>query len=378
MKLRHHQQYFIDSDPGIHMLLWSMRLGKSLPAKLWSLKPHRKGNVIIISMKSNKKDWQDLCPHATVYSKEEFKKVWKDIENPTALIVDESHFFNSPLFMAKKRSAMAEALYNFISKHENLPRLFLSATPLSNEPASCHTALTYLGHDIDWKKYRDIFYTLEKRPFLPYPAWLPNKDWRKEANKMLERSSRISIVSLQDCADVPPETDEVLEVRGKKYEHDEEYHWTKEHRHAQTFKIPKIKELGYGHRKLIIVCHYTDTIDLYAKKLKGQKDVFVLDGRTKDQGQIIKDAQESSDCYLIVQAQMGMGYDGYMFDAMVFTSMPHKVSYYSQMRGRLVSLDHPKPRLYYHILSGQWDKRIHKDVLNGEDFNILKYEKVTA
>lgn len=372
MKLRPHQQRFIEQNPDKALLVWEMRTGKSLPAKLWSEHESRNKNSLIICMKSNKKTWVELCPHATVLSKEEFKKY--GFKNPSSVVVDEAHFFASPLFITKKRSQLSEALYKLVRENPELPVLLLTATPLTNDPASLHTLLTYIGKYIDWKKYRNVFYSLEKRPYLPYPAWMPKKNWRKEANKILEKYA--DIVSLKDCVnELPAVIEEIIHIKStpKKYKIDEEYHWTKDHLHEQTFKIDTLKELANGHRKIILVCYYTEQIDDLKDKLKELKPVYVLDGRTKDQEQIISDAQNDSDCFFIVQSKIGMGWDGYMFDAMVFVSMAHRVIDHTQMKGRLTSVDYPKPNIFYYINAGKWDDRIYESVSNGEDFNIHNY-----
>jgi DtxR family Mn-dependent transcriptional regulator len=57
------------------------------------------------------------------------------------------------------------------------------------------------------------------------------------------------------------------------------------------------------------VCHFTQQIDDLVVALKNDKPVFGLDGRTKDADKTKREAQEASDCYFIVQAKMGFGWD---------------------------------------------------------------------
>lgn len=376
LKLRPHQERFLTSNPSHAVLVWSMRTGKSLPAKLWSEHPDRNSNAVVICLKANKTEWKTNCPHATVLTKEEFKKVWKTINNPSCVVVDEAHNFAAPLFITKKRSQLVEALYGLIKKYPKIHVLLLTATPLTNDPASIHTLLTYVGHYIPWKeKFQPAFYTLEYKPFLPRPAYFPIKDWRRPANELITKYC--DVVSLADCVEfMPPVEDIIITVKGTKreYAEDEEYHWTKDHKHEQVAKLDEIKKLGDGYRKMILVCHYTEQIDYLAEKLKHDKPVFILDGRTKDQGKTIKDAQESPDAYLIVQAKIGMGWDGYMFDCLVFVSMAHRVIDHTQMKGRLTNVDIPKPQVFYYILGGKWDRIIYNSIMAGEDFNIHKHE----
>lgn len=379
MELRPHQQRFIKQNPDYALLVWEMRTGKSIPAKLWSEHPKRNKNAVVVCMKSNKKDWQKLCPNTHVCTKEEFKRDWRTISLPTALVIDEAHNFAAALFITKKRSQLAESMYHFIKQNPKMHVLLLTATPLTNDPASIHTLLTYIGRYIDWKQFQQKFYTLEYKPFLPRPAWFPKKDWRIIANELIQKYA--DIVSLSDCVEsLPPVEDIVISTKGEphNYAEDEDYHWTKDHKAEQVNKLKNIEEIGDGFRKVILVCHYTEQIDYLADKLKNKKPVFVLDGRTKDQSQTIIDAQASPDAYFIVQAKIGMGWDGYMFGCLVFVSMGHRVLDSEQMRGRLVSVDHPKPNIFYYLLceGNSWDRAIYESVvLNGLDFSLHNYEK---
>ena len=379
MKLRPHQERFLASNPDKAILVWSMRTGKSLPAKLWSEHPSRNTKAVVVCLKANKQQWVELCPSAIVVTKEEFKKRWKEFSDATALVIDEAHNFAAPLFITKKRSQLVEALYGLIKNNRAMHVLLLTGTPLTNDPASIHTLLTYVGHYRDWKEFQREFYTLEYKPFLPRPALFPIKNWRQKANELVYQYC--DVVTLADCVEsLPPVEDIVIRVKSEKreYAEDEEYHWTKDHKHEQYAKVEAIKELGSGYRKVILVCHYTEQIDYLADKLKNDKPVFVLDGRTKDQGQTIKDAQESPDAYFIVQAKIGMGWDGYMFDCLVFVSMGHRVIDHTQMKARLTNVDIPKPQVFYYMLGGMWDTRIYNSIMAGEDFNYERFTRTTT
>lgn len=367
MLLRKHQQKFIDENPDYALLAWEMRTGKQLPACLWSNHPRRNKNPIVICLKQNKKDWQRDAPHATVYTKEEIKKYAKDIKNPSCLVIDEAHVTGSPLF-TKNRSQLSTAIYNLIKDNPDMHVLLLTATPIRNDPSSLHTLLCYRHIFIPWKEWRERFYTLEYRPFLRFPAYFPKPDWRIKIRPILERYA--NIVSLRDCVDdFPPETVEIIKVKTKPYvpQVGELPKWTDHHQAEQEGKAEVIKTLGY--RKLIVVCHYTNQIDSLTKELEKDREVFILDGRTKNPDQIKRQAQESPECYFIVQASMLMGWDGYMFGAMVFASMSHKSVDHTQAKGRLRTVDDPHPVIYYYLIGGKWDKRIYDSIMENRNFN---------
>lgn len=368
MILRKHQKRILELNPDKALLCWEMRTGKSLPASIWT--NQRGNNGIIVCPKQLKKDWEKLNPEAYVLSKEEFKKKWTDIVNPTSLVIDEAHTFGSALF-TKQRSQLSTAMYNFIKQNPQLPVLLLTATPIRNDPSSLHTLLCFIGLYIPWPKWRDRFYSLESRPYMPRMAYFPKQGWQKDIKTILEKYA--DIVSLKDCVDYLPEvTKEIVKIKSPKFIKDDEYHWTKEHLNEQTNKADYIKTLGY--RKIIVVCHYTAQIDELKKTLSKEREVFVLDGRTKNADEVKKQAQESDECYFIVQASMGFGFDGYMFGALVFVSMSHKSLDHTQMLGRLTNIDEPKPQFFYYLIGGRWDKRIYDSILLNEDFNPHSYE----
>jgi hypothetical protein len=227
----------------------------------------------------------------------------------------------------------------------------------------------------EWKEFQREFYELQYKPFLPRPAWFPKKEWRAKANTLVYKYA--DIVSLKDCVgQLPPMTHEVIKIKTppREYADDEDYHWTKDHLHEQSEKVSKIKEIGSGYRKVILVCHYSAQIEELAHQLKNDKPVFVLNGDTKNPAQTKQDAQEAEDCYFIVQAKMGFGWDGYMFGCMIFVSQAHRQLDHTQMLGRLTSVDYPKPLIYYTLIGGRWDRIIYEALENGEDFNPHKHE----
>jgi len=373
MKLMPHQQRAIDRNGNYELWCWSMRTGKTLPASLWSNHPIRNSNPYVLCLKKDKKPWQKAAPHATVLTKEEFKKVWESIEKPSCVVVDESHWAHGALF-TRQRSKQAEALYRFIKKWPDMHVLLTTATPVRNDPSSLHAALCFIGHYIPWKDWQEEMYELTYKPYLPRPAWMPKKDWRERCRPYLEKYA--DIVKLEDVVDyLPPETHEIIEVPTPLYEYkeDEERRWTTEHQHEQTEKHKAIQELGDSHRKLIIIAHYTATVESLAAKLKTQKPTYVLNGQTKNQQEVIEAAQQADDCYFIVQAGMASGFDGYMFDAMVFTAMSHKVTEYMQSLGRLHHTQHIKPAIYYYLIAkypkgGSWDADLYASIKAGKDF----------
>ncbi len=362
-----HQQKIIDLNPSKILLDWSPRVGKTLPACIWIDLPSQRGNTYIICKKSNKREWQGMGTLANVLTKEEFKKQAPFIKNPTAIVVDEIHNFGAALFI-KGRSALATSLYNLLKEYPDCHFMGLSGSMVRNSPWSFHTLLCYLGVYIDWKEWRRQFFSLEYRPFMLRPAYFPKNNWREGVYEY--RKKYCNQVSLQDVVDyLPPIKPQVVHIEQKKYQRpvDEIVTWVHEHRHEQQGKDEWILEQEY--KKVIIVCRYTEQIISLAKTLVDYKPVFILNGQTKDQGETIKKAQESEECYFIVQAKMGEGWEGYMFDCMVFASMDDAFVSNFQMHERQRNIKNLRDIEIVYLIGGDWDEKIYKSFLLGQDFN---------
>lgn len=376
MKPYPYQQKFIDENPTHAILAWEMRVGKSLPAAIWIDAKEQRGNTYIITPKQNKKDWIAYKTKATVLTKEEFKKT--EITDPTAIVIDEAHYFASALFVrrGKGRSQLSEKMYSLVRNNPDMHVLLLTATPIRQDAWSLHTLLCYIGVYYDWKKWREKFFEQEAMPFLPRPKWMkpwetpavwvPKSDWRTTIRPILEK--HCNIISLRDIVDyLPPIDPQIIKIKQSKYIKPFDKTWVDEHLHEQKGKHKEV--LRFGYEKMIVVAHYTEQIDDLKTELSKEKTVYVLDGRTKDATNVKKAAQTDPDCYFIVQSSMGFGFDGYMFSAIVFVSMSHSCLNHTQMLGRMRHPKHLKSVPAYYIQGGRWDERIYKTIEQGKDFN---------
>jgi len=362
-----HQQRIIDLNPKKILLDWSPRVGKTLPACYWIDNPQQGNNTFIICKKSNKKEWQSMGTRATVLTKEEFKKHASKIVNPTAIVIDEIHNFGASLFV-KGRSELATTLYNLVKAYPNCHLMGLSGSMVRNSPWSFHSLLCYIGVYIDWKQWRTEFFELTKTHFQPWPIWMPKKNWREGIYKL--RKKYCDQVSLSDVVEyLPPVKPTVVKIKSDKYVPPvgEIVTWTNEHQHEQRNKYKWLIELEY--KKIIIVCRYTEQINDLANKLKEYKDVFILNGQTKDQGNTIKKAQESEECYFLVNSKMGESWDGWMFDCMVFASMDDAFVANFQMHERQRNIKNLKDIEIFYLIGGHWDQKVYNSFLLGQDFN---------
>lgn len=215
MKPLKHQQDFLDRNPRKALLNWEMRVGKSLPAALWIDMPCRAGNTYIICKKKNKQSWKDFNTRATVLTKDEFRPIAHTIKKPTAIVIDEIHWFGSGLFV-KGRSGLSTALYKIVKEYPECDILGLSATMIGQNPWRLHTLLCYIGIYYDWKTWREKFFELKKMPFLRFPAWFPKKDWRVGVEAI--RDKYCSTIALHEVVEnLPPAETKIIKIKQKKY-----------------------------------------------------------------------------------------------------------------------------------------------------------------
>lgn len=200
-----------------------------------------------------------------------------------------------------------------------------------------------------------------------FPAWFPKADWREKLKPI--RDKHCDIVSLHDIVkDLPQPEERIIKIKNKPVVGER---WTDEHKEEQKGKVQEILNLGY--KKLIVVCFYTEQIDELAKELAKEKPVYILDGRTKNADGVKTNAQQADECYFIVQASMGFGFNGYMFGAIVFASMMHSIVDYIQMTGRQRHIEHIVTPQFIFLIGGKWDQRILTSIKNNENFNPHKY-----
>ena len=355
--------------------LWcaEMGTGKSFTAKLWIKQGQRGDNPVVLCPKQIKGEWQKAVKH--VYTPYEVRT--KELPPaPTAVVIDEADEYASPLFIARSRSKMAENLYNYLREYPDCPVLLLTATPIRSNPWNLHTLLTYIGNYEDWRDYQQRYFELVSRPYRPRPFWQPRVGWQQKIQGELEKHATIAL--MKDMVDyLPPETHEVIKIKPPKYEKNEEWEATKQfvedHRSEQREKHKHIKEIGKGFRKAVVVAHYREQIDQLAKELGKERTTYVLDGRSKDVESIIANAEASSECYFIIQASVGAGFELPSFAAMVFASQGYSVRNFVQMKARIKRINALKPVKYYYLQGGKCDQAIYNSIQNNRDFVPSEY-----
>ncbi len=374
MKLLQHQIKYAKGYKDKALLCHEGGTGKTVCACVW-LHDNRDMKALVVCPKKVKGKWEqalkDWGTKATVLSKEEFKK--SPIEAWSALIIDEADEFASPLFVAKSRSQLSTKLYELVKAYPETPILLLTATPIRSTPWNLHTLLVYLGHYIDWKTWRSQFFELAHLPYLPRPAYMPRSDWRKRIRPVLEKYA--DIVLMKDCVDLPEITEQKILVKTPKFiKTPDTKVFFDEHRWEQQNKVSNILDIGHEYRKVLVVAYYREQIEQLQKELSKDRETFAIHGGINDQEAVIKQAQESDECYFICQASIGAGFDADSFSCVVFASMSYAVRDYLQMTYRTKRIHNLHPVIYYYLIGGRCDKAVLENVEKGFDFIPSKWD----
>ncbi len=373
MKPLRHQQQFLDrvkTKQYKNLIVWEGGTGKTIAGCLW-LKDKRDVYALVVCPKRVKDKWKEELKkwgtEARVVSKEEFKRT--PIEKWSAIVLDEADEFASPLF-TKGRSQLSTHMYNLL-KTCPTETLLLTATPIRSNPWNLHTLLTFSGNYIDWKKWRNHFFVLEIRPYLPRPAWLPRDNWRELIVPVLEKYA--DIVLLKNCIDdLPPKTVEVIKLptptgfKLEEWEPSKAFH--AEHKHEQKDKVKVILDIAKEYRKVLVVAYYVEQIQELEKELSKNRQTFAVYGGVMLQEDILKEANKVPECFLIVQASLGAGFDANTFSAVIFASMSYAVRDFVQMGYRVRRIHDLHPVKFYHLNAGRCDKAIYDNVEKGKSF----------
>lgn len=389
MKLFNHQLKYSFGYKDKELVVHEGGTGKTVCAAVW-IGDDRDDNALVVCPKRVVKKWEEELAkwdtHGTVISKEQFRKDIIKIqeEHFSSITIDEADEFASPLFLKSGRSGFSTALYNFIRMYPDMPILLLTATPIRSNPWNLHTLLCFKGYYIPWEDWREAFFTLTFkgrwsdnpahpcRPYLVHPSWLPKEDWRQRIRYVLERNA--DIVLLRDCIkDLPPETSEYIHVKCDPIVIEEE--WTPtaafvaEHKNEQLYKADDIISYSKEYRKVLVVAYYTEDCERLEKQLSKDRKTYMVNGQVKNQEGILKEANaDMGECYLIVQASLGVGFDADTFSLMIFTSMSYGVRDWVQMKWRARRIHNLHPIKHLYLLGGRCDEAVLHNVQLGKQF----------
>lgn len=379
VELYAHQKKLLDNENNDNKILsWETGTGKTYASKLWLQQKNRLRCALVICPKQIREKWKEDVPQAHVYSFEDFKKY--DLpDNPSAIVIDEMDYLASPLYIAKSRSQRTEKAYHYILSNPQAHILGLTATPVRSSPANMHTLAVlsrqYPPDKKHWYLYRDKYYELQYKPYLPRPAWLPTATWRTDMQELIDRYTITACMS--DVVELPPETHEVIKLKAPDYDSNPEWEPKKQfvydHKLEQESKPKKILQLSRGYRKVVVVAYYREQIEQLYTALSKDRKTFVVHGGVHNQEEVINEAERDPECFIVIQASISAGFELKSFDTMIFTSQSYSVRDYVQMKGRIRRIDALKKVRYIYLHGGRCDKAVYDNVMAGKDFIPSEY-----
>lgn len=375
MGLMSHQVKFAKDYTGPNLICHEGGTGKTVCACVW-LRDGRDDDALVVCPRKVMKKWKASLKtwgtKATVIATDELKTL--PLKHWSAKVIDEADEFASPLFVAKLRSDRSVSLYNLTQAYPDIPTLLLTATPVRSNPWNLHSLLTFAGKYIDWKEWRRKYFYLQypdygEFRYLTRPAYLPKPNWREMTKE--ELIEHTDIVLLRDCVDeLPPITEEMVEIKTPKFTLEDGVVPTffDYHRHEQQNKYKEILENGRNYRKVLVVAYYIEQIEDLQNKLSRDRETFVLCGKTKNQEDVIEQATKSDECFFIVQASIGSGFDADTFSCIDFASMSYAVRDFVQMKFRVRRIHNLHPVKYRFLIGGRCDRAVLENVQKGKDF----------
>lgn len=402
--LYNHQQKLLDLNPKKYLLAWSTGSGKTRAAIALGQKNSEK--ALVICPKSLVEQWREQVPEGwLVISKETFKRDWTKIGFYSCLIVDEFHYFSN------YKSGLTKSLLAYINFFFPTHIYGLTATPYLSSTWNLYTYGLIFGKKWKWFNWNLAYFDQIKMGryqtksgaikdrIVPVAKQLIN-------GQSLEREVRRLVaclggtVALEDCFDVP---EQIFQV--------EHFELTKEQKTAikeawdplpvvrygkvaqicggslksdgynedQYFKCEKLNrviDLISEHKKIIVVCHYNNEIDLIQSKVKDKK-VYIIRGDVKNRHEVVKEAEADDDCLVLIQAACSEGYELASFPLMVFYSYNPSLKDYVQLRGRILRANKLKKNVYLSlVVKDSIDEDIWDCVVNKKmDFQLEIYNK---
>jgi len=390
MNLDTHQQAIVDKNPDRWLFSWQTGTGKTLASLVLA---KDKGSVLIVVPKSLKEQWQEQTTHP-VLTKEEFKKNIDKLPAHNCIIIDEAHYF------AGYKSKLHKSLMWYIAEHRPQHIYLLTATPYLSSVWNIYALGRILGKDWNWLKWNRYFFhqiQMGHRRISVQKKTIDGKLVEDIVSGIVNELG--NTVRMDECVDLPEQTfkTEYFELHVSQKRAIENLidivpivRWTKIHQICggslkgdsytkdqffKSNKLERLKDLLHEHKKAIVVCRYNNELALLSRELKA-KNIFIINGKTKDKHEILKQTNDMDECVLLVQAACSEGWEAPTFPTMIFYSYDFSLKNYIQMIGRIQRINKIKKNLYLSlIVKSTIDEDVYKGIQNKKDLDIAIYEQ---
>jgi|15BtaG_2_1085339.scaffolds.fasta_scaffold04457_2 superfamily II DNA or RNA helicase len=409
MQLYNHQQTIVDDDMDKCLLALGTGAGKTFTALHLAV-----GKTLVIAPKTVRDDrvWENNLDKSgvtnvslTVISKEDFRLDKFPRIHYDTIIGDEAHVLAgvTPDMRTVKRKPVPKCskIYEkFMEYIQEFPpkRLYLAtATPIRS-PMTVYGLGAMLGRKWNFYEFRDAFYFPVKKGYREF--WIPKNDpyTKERLGKVVQKLGYTG--RLDDYFDVPEQTyrehkveqtaDQKKAIKDIALEFPDPLVLTGKRHQIENgvlkgddfspdvticdLKTEAILDFALEFPKMVIFTKYTQQIEKIKDALKDYK-VLTLQGSTKDRENVLKDAEASDECIIIIQSQISAGYELPSFPVVVFASMSYSVVDRIQAEGRVLRANALKKNLYITLVTkGGVDEAVNKSINNKVDFS----EKIYA
>lgn len=429
MKLYAHQKAIVDDDPKKCGLWLGTGSGKTRTALMLA-----RGTTLVVAPKTQVEDgnWErefetmfPNCakalklmeevegkresPSLVVISKETFRRDAHKLPRYDTVIGDEAHTQlgvtpNIKWIRGKpypKTSQLFEEFQKYI-KRTKPDRLYLVTATIIKSPMTVWAAGIILGRNWDFYKWRDMFYF--RLPMAGREVYQAKSD-ASTKEKLAKQVRGLGYVGrLNDFFDVPEQTfrtmyipltekqkarikelpleyPDPLVLFGKKLQVENGVLSGDEFSDPEYFdngKVEAILDYSVEFPQLVVFARYRAQIDQIASALrKTGKKVLTLTGDTKDRATVISEANNSTDCVLIVSSQVSAGWELPKYPVMVFASMTFSVIDRIQAEGRILRANHLKKNLFITlVVKGGADEAVYANIEMKKDFDARVYLKI--
>jgi superfamily II DNA or RNA helicase len=411
MKYYEHQREIIDQDPKKTGLWLGCGSGKTRIALALA-----KGKTLVICKKTQREDknWEKevekmgINLDLTVISKEDFRRDAEKLPKFDTIIGDEAHSLLgvTPQMKWVKReqvpstSQLFEKLRWYVNHHKP-ERIYLATATIVKSPFTVWAAGVILkGWPMDtYYKFRSIYYI--KLPMPGREVYAPRKE-KKIKDRLAQVVRNLGPVGrLEDYYDVPEQTfkNEYVELTtdqkkrlstieldftdplvaaGKIHQIENGVLTGDEYNCPEVFKNNKTERLveyAYEFPRMVVFIKYTMQIEETKKALEKEGfKVYVMNGKTKDRGELLNELKGSQEYILLVQASISEGWELPECPVMIFMSRTFSLVDYTQGIGRILRSNNLKKNLYINLITkGGVDERVDDSLNNKQDFDAALY-----
>ena len=396
--LYEHQRKLIERNPAKTGIFHDVGCGKTI-SSLKLVERNNPKNCLIITTKSLKLNWEreitqwvpDIPTVFSVYSKEEFRKVASVMLPYEALIVDEFHFFGN------FKSQLSKSLMKYIKRTSPKYIWGLTATPVLSSVMSVWTLSVLLGNPLrNFTNFKHKYFYEIRMGHRMIPV--QKKNIEKDISEDLRKIG--DVVSKDDALDLPESVhlfeyfDLTSEQKKAIKDLDKDptttapiVYYTKVlqiangtlkqesgNREFICEKITRIKELVSQYRKCVIVARHRAELEMLHKHLPGS---YIYDGQTslRDREKIVA-RQHDRDFVVLLQSEMGIGFNLQEVSLMIFYSHTWDFVKYYQCVGRIHRIGQINKCTYIHLLVPDTvDMDVWECLLRKKSFDVELYHR---